>query len=344
MEGYRKKKSRFEKAASFLGPGFRKVFRKVVSCLVVRLIRVFSYLDVRIWSFRKWISVCCLVASWIFVLIGFSVHKHWGAKRISLVGGALIPAYYAIFCMQSFFYFVFRQNEFLGNLLLCFADQFLVHEKLYFQISYFCRQTSLLLQLNHYRIEAYEDEFDPIMIKLLAFHMLTKGLDVISKKQYTLAAQYGVTGLVGLLCILPVADLKTVLKQILTEPWYLLLWLGKFFDSWAPGRGPVADEVKNTTVSGPESSISKDSDTQDSRKKQDHGDESLSGDTKQDDRDQSHPDDTIGYAGVRKGEEHGYFLNVELVRVKKALEGIQKKDKHYGDDGTRKRNSSLKIS
>ncbi|KAK9180592.1 hypothetical protein WN943_029803 [Citrus x changshan-huyou] len=76
------------------------------------------------------------------------------------------------------------------------------------------------------------------MIKLLAFHMLTKGLDVILKKQYTLAAQYGVTGLVGvgLLCILPVADLKTVLKQILTEPWYFLLWLGKFFDSWAPGE------------------------------------------------------------------------------------------------------------
>lgn len=95
--------------------------------------------------------------------------------------------------------------------------------------------------------------------------------------------------------------------------------------TWKEGL-PVADEVKNTTVSGPESSISKDCDTQDSRKKQDHGDESLSGDTKQDDRDQSHPDDTIGYAGVRKGEEHGYFLNVELVRVKKALEGIQKKD------------------
>lgn len=87
--------------------------------------------------------------------------------------------------------------------------------------------------MNHYRIEEYEDEFDPIMIKLLAFHMLTKGLDVILKKQYTLAAQYGVTGLVGLL---PVADLKTVLKQILTVPWYLLLWLGKFFDSWAPGE------------------------------------------------------------------------------------------------------------
>lgn len=110
--------------------------------------------------------------------------------------------------------------------------------------------------------------------------------------------------------------------------------------TWKEGL-PVADEVKNTTVSGPESSISKDCDTQDSRKKQDHGDESLSGDTKQDDRDQSHPDDTIGYAGVQKG---CYFLNVELVRVKKALEGIQKKDKHYGDDGTRKRNSSLKIS
>ena len=74
---------------------------------------------------------------------------------------------------------------------------------------------SLLLQLNHYRIEEYEDEFYPIMIKLLAFHMLTKGLDVISKKQYTLAAQYGVTGLVGLLCILHVADLKTVLKSLI---------------------------------------------------------------------------------------------------------------------------------
>ncbi|KAK9179011.1 hypothetical protein WN943_028205 [Citrus x changshan-huyou] len=146
---------------------------------------------------------------------GFSIHKHWGAKRISLIGGALIPAYYALFCMQSLFYFVFRQNEFLSNLLLGFADQFLVHEKLYFQISYFCRQTSLLLQLNHYRIEEYEDEFNPIMMKLLAFHMLTKGLDVISKKQYTLAAQYGVTGLVGLLCILPIADLKTVLKPLI---------------------------------------------------------------------------------------------------------------------------------
>ena len=146
---------------------------------------------------------------------GFSIHKHWGAKRISLVGGALILAYYALFCMQLLFYFVFRQNEFLGNLLPGFADQFLVHKKLYFQISYFCSETSLLLQLNHYRIEEYEDEFDPIMIKLLAFHMLTKGLDVISKKQYTLAAQYGVTGLVGLLCILHVADLKTVLKSLI---------------------------------------------------------------------------------------------------------------------------------
>ncbi|KAH9676878.1 peroxisomal NADP dependent isocitrate dehydrogenase [Citrus sinensis] len=258
-------------------------------------------------------------------------------KKISLVGGALIPAYYALFCMQSLFYFVFRQNEFLGNLLLSFADQSLVHEKLDFQISYFCRQTSLLLQLNHYRIEEYEDEFDPIMIKLLAFHMLTKGLDVILKKQYTLAAQYGVTDLVGLLCILP-ADLKTVLKQILTEPWYFLLWLGKFFDSWVPGTWkeglPVADEVKNTTVSGPESSISKDSDTQDSRKKQDHGDESLSGDTKQDDRDQSRPDDTIGYAGVQKG---CYFLNVELVRVKKALEDCGR------ESGVRKRGREMEF-
>lgn len=42
--------------------------------------------------------------------------------------------------------------------------------------------------VEHYLIKEYKDDFDIIIIKLLAFHMLTKGLDVISKQQYALAA------------------------------------------------------------------------------------------------------------------------------------------------------------
>ena len=135
------------------------------------------------------------MASWIFVLMDF-LFTNIGPQRESCLLGEPLFLHIMLCFACSYFFILFRQNEFsrfLINLLLVFADQFLVHEKLYFQISYFCSETSLLLQLNHYRIEEYEDEFDPIMIKLLAFHMLTKGLDVISKKQYTLAAQYGVT-------------------------------------------------------------------------------------------------------------------------------------------------------